>query len=607
MTVKKVSRKINPKSELETKSILLASVFFEGRIGLLEREAKTGAHFRFSWSDDGIVFTIDYEEVVFSNGLVNHKAEQCSDFRFSSTGGKTYVSYIRTVKDKTFRVVAVCKDIYEWEVLSEVPSKKFESVLVSDIKAKKTQILYEGGSFIKCLTSNNWEEWSDDGSLLFTTRHDRFDRHTIKLLGSFVSDKGILVFYESLIYNKDTYQPAIGLVIFDIKNPRKIIWRSADPIWKSDISFSKDNICESLGMVVRDQDIFFFFSIDNTLITVSILESDISLHIPIVTVKTLVKHKKNPIISPHSHNSWENEAIFNPATLVDDRGHIHLIYRAIGSDGVSRLGYGFSEDGLHFNGRLDVPIFAMGNPRETKIMKIYDPKLYPSGGSWGGCEDPRAVRIDGRIYITFNAFDGWDFIRIAVVSIDEKDFFDGKWKWSKPMLISPPRQINKNWVLFPEKINGKFAVLHSISPKVQIDFVKNMEDLSKGKYVIKSQFKQDPTKKGWDTWVRGVGPPPLKTEKGWLILYHAMDKRDPDKYKLGALLLDLKDPQKIISRSIEPILEPEMWYENDWKPGVVYSCGALIKDDMLYVYYGGGDKHVCVATSPIQKIFDKLK
>jgi predicted GH43/DUF377 family glycosyl hydrolase len=76
---------------------------------------------------------------------------------------------------------------------------------------------------------------------------------------------------------------------------------------------------------------------------------------------------------------------------------------------------------------------------------------------------------------------------------------------------------------------------------------------------------------------------------------------------LGAMLLDLKDPKKIISRSKEPILEPEMWYENDWKPGVVYSCGALIKNDTLFVYYGGGDKHVCVATSSLEKIFDKLK
>lgn len=590
-----------------SKSVLLGAIFYKDRIGLLEKDRKANGGFRFSWSEDGIVFKPDYEEVVFSNGLSNHNPDHCSEFRFSYVGKKQYVSYIRTLKTKKYRVIAEYRSAYEWEVISEVPIiDNHEFLIVADEKARKNQIAYEGGSFVKCLTSKDWETWEESGSLLFTTRYDCFDRDTLKLIGSYVSDKGILVFYESLIYDGSKYQPSIGFVIFDKKDTKKILWRSRDPIWRSDVWFSKENSCETLGMVVKDDELYFFFSIDGTLITVSLAEKDLSLHIPQVA-KTLVRHKKNPIISPHAENKWESEAIFNPATLMDDNGHIHLIYRAIGFDGVSRLGYGFSEDGIHFNGRLDVPIFALGDPRNSdKVMKIYDPKLYPSGGSWGGCEDPRAVRINGRIYITFNAFDGWDFIRIATVSISEKDFFDRKWKWSKPILISPPNQINKNWVLFPEKIDGKFAILHSISPKVQIDFVNKLDDLENGKHVIKSQFKQDPTKKGWDTWVRGVGPPPLKTERGWLVLYHAMDHRDPNKYKLGALLLDLKDPQKVISRSKEPILEPEMWYENDWKPGVVYSCGALIKDDTLFVYYGGGDKHVCVATSSMEKIFDKL-
>jgi predicted GH43/DUF377 family glycosyl hydrolase len=590
-----------------SKSVLLGAVFQKGRIGLLEKDKKINGGFRFSWSEDGIVFKPDYEEVVFSNGLSNHNPDHCSDFRFSYVGKNSYVSYIRTLKTKKYRVIAEYRSAYEWEVISEMPIvADHEFLLVADDKARKNQIAYEGGSFVKCLTSKDWETWEEGGSLLFTTRHDCFDKDTLKLIGSYVSDKGILVFYESLIYDGGKYQPSIGFVIFDKKDTNKILWRTRDPVWRSDVWFSKENPCTSLGMIVKDDNLYFFFSIENTLITVSLAEKDLSLHIPQVA-RTLVRHKKNPIISPHAVNKWESEAIFNPATLMDDNGHVHLIYRAIGFDGVSRLGYGFSEDGIHFNGRLDVPIFALGDPRNSdKVVKIYDPILYPSGGSWGGCEDPRAVRINGKIYITFNAFDGWDFIRIATVSINEKDFFDGKWKWSKPILISPPNQINKNWVLFPEKIKGKFAILHSISPKVQVDFVDKLDDLENGKKAIKSQFKQDPTKKGWDTWVRGVGPPPLKTDKGWLVLYHAMDHRDPNKYKLGALLLDLKDPQKVISRSKEPILEPEMWYENDWKPGVIYSCGALIKDDTLFVYYGGGDKHVCVATASMKNIFDKL-
>ena len=240
-------------------------------------------------------------------------------------------------------------------------------------------------------------------------------------------------------------------------------------------------------------------------------------------------------------------------------------------------------------------------------MRVYDPILYPSGGSWGGCEDPRIVRIDGKISITFNAFDGWDFIRIAAISINEKDFFEKKWKWNKPILISPPNQINKNWVLFPEKINNKFAILHSISPKVQVDFIGDLKDLEDNKNYIKSQFKQDPTKKGWDTWVRGVGPPPIKTKKGWLVLYHAMDHRDPNKYKLGALLLDLKDPAIVLARTTDPIFEPKEPYE---KVGVVnnvvFPCGLALKDGLLYIYYGGADTVVGVATMELDIILKAL-
>ena len=591
-----------------TKSILLGSFFNKGKVYLLEKSSKKNGHFRASYSEDGIVFTTDYEEIVFFNGLKNHKADTCNNFRFSYIGKKIYATYIRTVKAVKFRVIAEHKNDYEWEVISENQiSNNAEFIIVAEEKSRKVQIAYEGGVFIKSFISKDWENWKENGSLLFTNRFNAFDKDTIKLIGSYMADKGILVFYESLIFEGNNYQPSIGLIIFDKNDSNKIIWRSNNPIWKSDVWFPKENPCESLGMIVKSEDLYFYFCIDSTLITVSLAEKDFAVYIP-EKAKVLNRHKKNPIMSPHPHNGWESAAIFNPATLLDDNGHTHLIYRAIGFDGVSRLGYGFSEDGIHFNGRLDIPIFALTDPRnDDKLSKVYNPIMYPSGGSWGGCEDPRVVRIDGKVYITFNAFDGWDFIRIASVSINEKDFFDRNWKWSKPILISPPNQINKNWVLFPEKINGKFAVLHSISPKVQIDFVNKLEDLEKGKHIIKSQFKQDTSKKGWDTWVRGVGPPPLKTDKGWLVLYHAMDHRDPNKYKIGALLLDLKDPQKVISRSKEPILEPEMWYENDWKPGVVYSCGAIIKDDMLFVYYGGGDKHVCVATSTLAKVFDKLK
>jgi predicted GH43/DUF377 family glycosyl hydrolase len=317
----------------------------------------------------------------------------------------------------------------------------------------------------------------------------------------------------------------------------------------------------------------------------------------------------NPILSPLPDVEWEARGTFNPGAVQDSGGRTHLVYRAISTDGISRLGYALSDDGIHFDDRSPYPIFSMETPRRpdgTLRTREFSPVMYPSGGSWGGSEDPRLVNINGRIYLTFSAFDGWDFIRVAVTSIAEDDFLNKKWRWSRPLLISPPGTINKNWVLFPEKINGKFAILHSISPEVQIDLVDRLEDLSTGRHVIKSQFSGGKPRRQWDTWVRGVGPPPMKTNRGWLVLYHAIDKTEPNRYKLGALLLDLKNPRRVIARSPAPILTPDTWYENDGKPGIVYACGAVIDKSTLFVYYGGGDKYVCVAETPIKKLLDWL-
>lgn len=308
------------------------------------------------------------------------------------------------------------------------------------------------------------------------------------------------------------------------------------------------------------------------------------------------RHTKNPILSPDPLSEWEQIGTFNPAAYLGADGTVHLLYRAIGADGVSRVGYANTKDGLTIDEKSTYSVFSMQRPSRPGK---FDPVMYPSGGSWGGAEDPRIVEIGDKLYMTFNAFDGWDFIRIGVTWITKKDFLANRWNWSKPILISPAGQINKNWVLFPEKINGKFAILHSITPKIQIDYVDQLESLASGSRVIKSVHKQIDNREDWDTWVRGAGPPPIKTEAGWLVLYHAISKEHPDRYQLGAMLLDKDDLTHIIARSPTSILMPDIWYENDWKPGVVYACGAVVKNDLLYIYYGGGDKHVCVAHTPM--------
>jgi predicted GH43/DUF377 family glycosyl hydrolase len=324
----------------------------------------------------------------------------------------------------------------------------------------------------------------------------------------------------------------------------------------------------------------------------------------------LHKHERNPIIRP-GKTPWTDEAVMNPAAVVLD-DYTHLIYRAIGADGVSRLGYAGSGDGFVFDKHLPRPAFVAQNPRQVATdQRKYSPVMYPSGGSWGGCEDPRMVLLDGRIYVTFNIFDGWDFIRVAVISIAEDDFINGHFgEWDGPYILSQPKQIHKNWVFFPEKINGKFAILHSITPKIDIAYRDSIETIGTTDPFIDSWVGARgslPVREGvWDSFVRGAGPPPIRTEHGWLLLYHAISANEPTRYKLGAMILDLNDPTKILHRSIAPILCPDEKYENEGKPGIVYACGAVVRDGILFVYYGGADKVVCVATTPLDSIIEAL-
>ncbi len=317
----------------------------------------------------------------------------------------------------------------------------------------------------------------------------------------------------------------------------------------------------------------------------------------------LSRSDQNPTLSPLQHSHFEAIATFNPAAYLDESGTVHLLYRAIGGDGQSRIGYAASADGLSVDERWFYPVFAMNSPRRPKVI-AYDPAVYTSGGSWGGCEDPRVVRIEERIYLTFNAFDGWDHIRIGVSSITDEDFVARRWNWSDPLLISPADEPHKNWVLFPEKIGGKFAILHSITPHVQVDYVERLEDLTTGQVQIESIFKPHERAGVWDSHLRGVGAPPIRTEKGWLVLYHATQKHESHRYKVGAMLLDLDDPTKVIACSPAPILAPDAWYENDGKPGIVYVCGAVVRDEQLLVYYGAGDKHVCIAQTPLRDLLN---
>ena len=321
----------------------------------------------------------------------------------------------------------------------------------------------------------------------------------------------------------------------------------------------------------------------------------------------------NPIL-PRGNEPWEAEAVINPAAIHDGK-RTHVLYRAIGTDGVSRLGYASSSDGLVFDDRPPYPVFSHKDTRPQAGMR-YDPGRYGSGGSWSGVEDPRAVLIEDRVYVTYNAFNGWDSLRVALTSISLSDMQKKIWNFTPPRFLSAVGDRQKNWALFPEKINAKFALFHNLNEsddnsRVSVEYIDDLLNFDATKHHIESvdphTVADNPC--AWHFRTRSIGPPPIKTPFGWLSLYHAMDPRHPSRYKVGAILHDTSDPSLIIARSPLPVLEPEASYEvtEGVKPGIVYACGATVADDNLTVYYGAADTVACAARTSLSKFVHELQ
>jgi predicted GH43/DUF377 family glycosyl hydrolase len=326
----------------------------------------------------------------------------------------------------------------------------------------------------------------------------------------------------------------------------------------------------------------------------------------------LQRFEGNPILRPEPRHWWESKAVFNPAAIYEG-GKIHILYRALGDTDTSVIGYASSRDGFHIDERLDKPVYVPREPFEgVGAMREAEVELsdnYTSGGSIaGGCEDPRLTRIDDRVYMTYVAYDGYSFPRIALSSIAISDFLNKNWKWKKPVLISRPDVTDKNACILPEKIDGKYVIFHRVFPEILIDFVDDLDFDGEGRW-LEGQFKIPITESssGWDSRKVAAGPPPIRTKDGWLFIYHAIDEKDQCRYKMGAMLLDIKYPPKVLARTTHPILEPVAWYENEGlKAGVAYPCGAVILKDQLFVYYGGADMVVCVATAKMNEFMSQL-
>lgn len=439
---------------------------------------------------------------------------------------------------------------------------------------------------------------------LLKPRANFFDnsRLTIENVAELAS--GNLVVYHSQSQNNDYY---VGVALFSKDPSPKIIWRSDTPLWDSPSQWS-DKAVTFAGLVYINNRLVSYWNVDNKSIY-SVVYPHFKLRSRAAAESVSLKLEKvpqNPILKPAAENPWEAFNVFNPAAIYEG-GKVHILYRAQGFNYVSVVGYASSQDGLTIDERHAQPIYLPKEPFEFR--GIGKPSsishFYSSGGGFGGVEDPRITKIDNRIYMTYVAYDGESPPRVALTSISLDDFLNHRWLWEKAVLISPPNVVDKSCVIFPEKINGKYVIMHRIFPNILIDYVDNLN--FDGTTWLKGEFKIPPRLNMWDSRKIGAGAPPIKTKAGWLLIYQSVDDRDAGKYLIGAMLLDLNDPTKVLHRSKLPILRPTEHYENvGFKAGVVYPCGAVVIGDTLFVYYGGADSYVCVATANLDDFLNKL-
>jgi predicted GH43/DUF377 family glycosyl hydrolase len=264
-------------------------------------------------------------------------------------------------------------------------------------------------------------------------------------------------------------------------------------------------------------------------------------------------------------------------------------------DNTSVFGYASSTNGTSITERLPNPIYS---PR-----KGFEKKLVPGGNS--GCEDPRLTRIGEELYMCYTAFNGKDPPRVALASIKLVDFLNKRWKWTEPVLISPPGMADKDAAIFPKKIKGKYVILHRLGESIWIDFVDDLK--FNGSKWISGEVLMTPAQMQGESKKIGIAGPPIETPYGWLLLYHGITVKE-SYYNIRAALLRLDDPLHVIGRAHIPILEPETDYE---KGGVVnnavFSCGAVVIGNKLFFYYGAADKVIAVATIALSELLDKLK
>jgi predicted GH43/DUF377 family glycosyl hydrolase len=299
----------------------------------------------------------------------------------------------------------------------------------------------------------------------------------------------------------------------------------------------------------------------------------------------LQRASSEPIMLPDPTSAWETYNVFNPA-VIHHNGLFHMHYRAQGLDWISRIGYAVSEDGLHWN-RLREPVLAPIDGTDSR-----------------GVEDPRVTKIDGVFYMCYTAY-GREHTGVpthhggGILPMIARSENLITWERMGSLVRG---ENNKDHVLFPRKINGRYAALQRRWPNVWIAYSDDLltwreEDMAP----IYGPRTDDPD--AWDYTSVGSNGVPIETAHGWLLINHGYN--EDHIYKFGVCLVDLDDPTHVIHRPKRAIFGPqELWELRGDVPNVVFSNANPVVDGVVHVYYGGGDHAIGLATCRLDELVD---
>jgi predicted GH43/DUF377 family glycosyl hydrolase len=308
---------------------------------------------------------------------------------------------------------------------------------------------------------------------------------------------------------------------------------------------------------------------DETILLLRVAERPLSEHPDVVLVGVYDVNQGDIITKEFSKDDAEND--FSDPRLIIRPTETYLT-------SISHLRVARSADGINFDIE-ESPAIAPANYYETF-----------------GIEDPRISLIDGTYYISYVAVCPFG---VTTCLASTKDFIS----FERHGVIFCPE--NKDVVLFPERVDGKYYALHRpVSPLFKRNeiWIAESGDL---RCWGNHRCLMGPRAGFWDERKIGGSAVPFKTDQGWLEIYHGADR--DNRYCLGAVLLDAKQPEKIIARAEKPILEPEADYETEGFFGnVVFSCGLLYEDDNLRIYYGVADTSIAYAQISLQDVLENL-